>query len=50
MLDLELGIYWKFCWFVFIPMSLSGILVYVLCSMELPTMDGLSYPLSAYGM
>lgn len=50
MLDVELGIYWKFCWLVFIPLSLSGILVYVLCSMELPTMDGLYYPISAYGM
>lgn len=48
MLDVELGIYWKFCWLVFIPLSLSGILVYVLCSMELPTMDGLYYPISAY--
>lgn len=50
MLDLELGIYWKFCWLAFIPVSLSGILAYVLLSLELPTMDGLYYPMSAYGM
>ncbi|XP_042883243.1 sodium-dependent nutrient amino acid transporter 1-like [Penaeus japonicus] len=48
MLDLELGIYWKFCWLAFIPVSLSGILAYVLLSLELPTMDGLYYPMSAY--
>ena len=30
MLDCDLGIYWKFCWFYFIPVSLSCILAYTL--------------------
>lgn len=49
MLNVDLGIYWKFSWFFFIPVSLSAILVYSLVDMKLPQFDGVPYPQVAYG-
>ncbi|XP_068243175.1 sodium-dependent nutrient amino acid transporter 1-like [Palaemon carinicauda] len=48
MLDVDLGIYWKFCWAFFIPVSLTGILLYSFIDLNLPTFDGKTYPDSAY--
>ncbi|XP_066988644.1 sodium-dependent nutrient amino acid transporter 1-like [Macrobrachium rosenbergii] len=48
MLGVDLGIYWKFCWAFFIPVSLTGILLYSLIDLNLPTFDGKTYPDSAY--
>ena len=35
------GLYWKFCWFFFIPTSLIGILVYSIYTNEEPTYAGI---------
>lgn len=48
MLGVDLGIYWKFSWGIFIPLSLTGILLYSLIDLKLPTFDGQAYPYSAY--
>ncbi|XP_063585011.1 sodium-dependent nutrient amino acid transporter 1-like isoform X1 [Penaeus indicus] len=48
MLGVDLGIYWKFCWAFFIPVSLTGILLYILIDLRLPTFDGQEYPEIAY--
>ncbi|XP_071537637.1 sodium-dependent nutrient amino acid transporter 1-like [Panulirus ornatus] len=48
MLDVDLGIYWKFCWAFFIPVGLTGILIYSLVDFKIPTFGGQSYPFSAY--
>ncbi|XP_045603301.1 sodium-dependent nutrient amino acid transporter 1 isoform X2 [Procambarus clarkii] len=48
MMNINLGIYWKFCWVFFIPVSLSAILVYSLVDFKLPTFDNKDYPVIAY--
>ncbi|CAL4233823.1 unnamed protein product, partial [Meganyctiphanes norvegica] len=48
MLDMNLGIYWKFCWAFFIPVSLSSILIYSMVELSLPTVGGVSFPYIAY--
>lgn len=48
MLGIDLGIYWKFCWAFFIPVSLTGILLYILIDLRLPEFDGQLYPEIAY--
>ncbi|KAK8739563.1 hypothetical protein OTU49_003401 [Cherax quadricarinatus] len=44
MMGVNLGIYWKFCWIFFIPVSLSAILVYSLVDFNLPTFASKAYP------
>jgi len=44
MLDIELGIYWKFCWGYLIPISLSFFFVYFIIIMEPLTYGGLPFP------
>lgn len=48
MLNVDLGIYWKFCWLIFIPVSLTGILIYILVDLQLPMVDGNPFPDIAY--
>ncbi|KAK7078485.1 hypothetical protein SK128_001588, partial [Halocaridina rubra] len=48
MTDHSLGIYWKFCWFFFIPLSLTAILLYILIDIQLPVFNGNVYPTEAY--
>ncbi|KAK4287442.1 hypothetical protein Pmani_039485 [Petrolisthes manimaculis] len=48
MLDVDLGIYWKFSWFFFIPVALTCILVYSLVDLKLPKFNGVPYPEVAY--
>ncbi|CAL4064796.1 unnamed protein product, partial [Meganyctiphanes norvegica] len=48
MLHVDLGIYWKFCWLIFIPVALTGILVYILIDIQLPKVDGMPFPDIAY--
>lgn len=48
MLDIDLGIYWKFCWAFFIPFALMAILLYILIDIQLPTFNGIVYPNIAY--
>ncbi|XP_069947667.1 sodium-dependent nutrient amino acid transporter 1 isoform X3 [Cherax quadricarinatus] len=48
MMGVNLGIYWKFCWIFFIPVSLSAILVYSLVDFNLPTFASKAYPQVAY--
>lgn len=48
MLGIKLGIYWKFCWFFFIPLFLTAILIYILIEMEPLQFNGSLYPTSAY--
>ena len=47
MLNISVGIYWKFCWGFFIPISLLGIFIYFLVSYEPLTYQGELYPVSA---
>ena len=44
MLDIELGIYWKFCWGYLIPISLTFFFVYFIITMEPLTYGGLPFP------
>ena len=44
MLDIELGIYWKFCWGYLIPISLTFFFVYFIITMEPLTYGGLAFP------
>ncbi|XP_068201394.1 sodium-dependent nutrient amino acid transporter 1-like isoform X2 [Palaemon carinicauda] len=48
MIGVDLGIYWKFCWAFFIPVSLTAILLYILIDLRLPTFNGIAYPTVAY--
>ncbi|CAL4207512.1 unnamed protein product, partial [Meganyctiphanes norvegica] len=48
MLGRNLGWYWRICWSVVIPVSLSIILVYSIVDLRLPTMDGQYFPTSVY--
>merc|ERR1712020_511883 len=41
------GLYWKFCWFAFIPVALIGILVYSILSNEEPTYSNIQMPRAA---
>ncbi len=44
MLDISVGIYWKFCWGFFIPVALIAIFVYALYSFERLKYAGVPYP------
>ena len=44
MLDIDLGIYWKFCWGYLIPISLTFFFVYFIIIMEPLTYGGLPFP------
>lgn len=48
MLHVDLGIYWKFCWLAFIPVALTGILIYILVDLQLPKVDDVPFPDIAY--
>ncbi|KAG7166516.1 Sodium-dependent nutrient amino acid transporter 1-like 1, partial [Homarus americanus] len=48
MLNIELGLYWKFCWAFIIPVGLTAILIYSLVDFTLPTFENKPYPDSAY--
>ena len=41
------GLYWKFCWFLFIPASLIGILAYSVYTNEEPTYSNVEMPRAA---
>ena len=47
MLNVSVGIYWKFCWVFFIPVSLTAILVYFIYSYQPLTYEGNDYPPAA---
>ena len=47
MLNISVGIYWKFCWGFFIPVALLGIFIYFLVSYEPLTYQGQLYPVQA---
>ena len=47
MLNISVGIYWKFCWGFFIPIALLGIFIYFLVSYEPLTYGGQLYPVPA---
>lgn len=44
MLNVTVGIYWKFCWMLFIPISLMGILVYYIATYKPLLYEGREYP------
>ena len=44
MLDIDLGIYWKFCWGYLIPISLTFFFVYFTIVMKPLTYGGISFP------
>src|ERR1700743_1253489 len=44
MLDIKIGLYWKFCWGFFIPVGLVVILVYTLVTQDRLTHDTHPYP------
>ena len=44
MLNVHLGFYWKFCWEVFVPISLFSIMVYFLATYKPVTYQNLPYP------
>ena len=48
-LILRLGIYWKFTWGVFIPLSLMGIFIYSLANFRTFVTEGYIYPASLTG-
>ena len=41
------GLYWKFCWFFFIPVALIAILAYSILSNEEPTYSNIQMPRAA---
>jgi len=47
MLGMEVGIYWKFCWSIFVPIFLSVVLIYSLVTMETLEYNGATFPTSA---
>jgi len=47
MLGIKVGIYWKFCWGFFIPVSLIGIFIYFIVTYTPITYQNIPYPLSA---
>lgn len=49
MLGIRLGIYWKFTWGLFIPLSLVGIFIYSLANFRTFVTDGYVYPASLTG-
>lgn len=49
MLGIRLGIYWKFTWGVFIPVSLSAIFVYSLVNFRTFEANGYVYPAALTG-
>ncbi|XP_057381028.1 sodium-dependent nutrient amino acid transporter 1-like isoform X2 [Daphnia carinata] len=49
MLGIRLGIYWKFTWGLFIPLSLMGIFIYSLANFRTFVTDGYVYPASLTG-
>ncbi|XP_046454679.1 sodium-dependent nutrient amino acid transporter 1-like isoform X4 [Daphnia pulex] len=49
MLGIRLGIYWKFTWGFFIPLSLMGIFIYSLANFRTFVTDGYVYPASLTG-
>jgi solute carrier family 6 amino acid transporter-like protein 5/7/9/14 len=49
MLGIRLGIYWKFTWGVFIPLSLMGIFIYSLANFRTFVTEGYIYPASLTG-
>ena len=44
MLEIDLGIYWKFCWGFLIPISLSFFFIYFAATFEQITYAGVAYP------
>ncbi len=44
MLNIDLGIYWKFCWGFFIPVSLSFFFIYFCYEYEPIKYAGIAYP------
>lgn len=49
MLNIRLGVYWKLCWGIIIPIFLTLILVYSLFDTLEPTYKGLAFPTIALG-
>jgi len=47
MLDIDLGIYWKFCWGILIPVALSFFFVYYTVTFEQIKYAGRDYPQAA---
>jgi len=47
MLNVSIGIYWKFCWGFFIPISLLGIFIYFLATYTPREYQGVPYPPAA---
>jgi len=47
MINVSVGIYWKFCWGLFIPISLLGIFVYFLVTYTPRMYNGVPYPPAA---
>lgn len=47
MLGINVGIYWKFCWGFFIPVSLLGIFIYFIWTFTPLTYQNIPYPISA---
>merc|ERR1711963_369097 len=46
-LDIDLGIYWKFCWGILIPVALSFFFVYYTVTFEQIKYAGRDYPQAA---
>ena len=49
MLNISVGLYWKFCWGFFIPVSLLAIFVYFLSTYSPLTYQGSPYPWPGLG-
>lgn len=49
MLGKQLGIYWKFTWGIFIPLSMTAILIYSLTTVKTFEIKGYVYPSSLTG-
>ena len=49
MIKRDLGMYWKFCWMLFIPVTLLAIFLHNMIHPVIPTVSGVPLPEVAYG-